>query len=192
MESFTEAWGLICNYCKTKGNIPDIAYNSWISRIEPVDLDVSSGTVTLKVPTVFHRDIIMKSYEKLFHEAFLATLGSDFDIQFLTEDHAPPKEQPEKKVKRDDYDFTFDTFIVGPSNKFAHAASMAVATKPAILYNPLFIYGNSGLGKTHLLYAISAEISKNNPDMTIVYIKGDDFTNELIEAIRRGTTAEFR
>ena len=64
MESFTEAWGLICNYCKTKGNIPDIAYNSWISRIEPVDLDVSSGTVTLKVPTVFHRDIIMKSYEK--------------------------------------------------------------------------------------------------------------------------------
>ena len=69
---------------------------------------------------------------------------------------------------------------------------MAVATKPAILYNPLFIYGNSGLGKTHLLYAISAEISKNNPDMTIVYIKGDDFTNELIEAIRRGTTAEFR
>ena len=122
MESFTEAWGLICNYCKTKGNIPDIAYNSWISRIEPVDLDVSSGTVTLKVPTVFHRDIIMKSYEKLFHEAFLATLGSDFDIQFLTEDHAPPKEQPEKKVKRDDYDFTFDTFIVGPSNKFAHAA----------------------------------------------------------------------
>ena len=69
---------------------------------------------------------------------------------------------------------------------------MAVATKPAILYNPLFIYGNSGLGKTHLLYAISAEISKNNPDMTIVYIKGDDFTNELIEAIGAATTAEFR
>ena len=81
---------------------------------------------------------------------------------------------------------------VSPSNKFAHAAAMAVATKPAVLYNPLFIYGNSGLGKTHLLYAICNEIQKNNPNTNIVYIKGDEFTNELIEAIRRGTTAEFR
>ena len=69
---------------------------------------------------------------------------------------------------------------------------MAVATKPAVLYNPLFIYGNSGLGKTHLLYAICNEIEKNNPNINIVYIKGDEFTNELIEAIRRGITAEFR
>ena len=81
---------------------------------------------------------------------------------------------------------------MGPSNKFAHAASLAVATKPAALYNPLFIYGNSGLGKTHLLYAICNEISRTYPDMNIIYIKGDDFTNEIIEAIRKGTTPEFR
>lgn len=91
-----------------------------------------------------------------------------------------------------DYGLTFDTFVVGSSNRFAHAACLAVATKPAILYNPLFIYGNSGLGKTHLLYAVSKEVHKSFPQMSIVYIKGDDFTNEMIEAIKSGTTAAFR
>ena len=94
--------------------------------------------------------------------------------------------------KSDNYEFTFDTFIVGPSNKFAHAACMAVASRPATLYNPLFIYGNSGLGKTHLLYAITNQIKEENEDVNIIYIKGDDFTNELIDAIRKGTTADFR
>lgn len=74
--------------------------------------------------------------------------------------------------KSDNYEFTFDTFIVGPSNKFAHAACMAVASRPATLYNPLFIYGNSGLGKTHLLYAITNQIREENEDVNIVYIKG--------------------
>ena len=102
-------------------------------------------------------------------------------------------QQKEERFQSDtDYDYTFDTFIVGPSNKFAHAASIAVATKPASLYNPLFIYGNSGLGKTHLLYAICNEISFRHPQMNILYIKGDEFTNEMIEAIRHGTTQEFR
>ncbi|MBQ2792550.1 MAG: chromosomal replication initiator protein DnaA, partial [Oscillospiraceae bacterium] len=90
-----------------------------------------------------------------------------------------------------DYEYTFGTFIVGPSNKFAHAASLAVATNPAGTYNPLFIYGGSGLGKTHLLCAIAAEIKKNDPVADIIYIKGEDFTNELIEAIKNETTIAF-
>ena len=89
-------------------------------------------------------------------------------------------------------DYTFDNFIVGSSNKFAHAACLSVATNPAHSYNPLFIYGPSGLGKTHLLYAIINEIHKNNPDFNIIYVKGDEFTNQMIESIGKGLTAEFR
>lgn len=191
METFIEAWNLICDYLKNQ--IPEVSYNLWIGKIEPVNLDFSSGSVVLKVPTPFHRDIIMKSYQNNLKEAFNNVLGSEFQIDILTEDQMEQQEETKEETKKsDDYEFTFETFIVGPSNKFAHAAAMAVATKPAVLYNPLFIYGNSGLGKTHLLYAICNEIEKNNPNINIVYIKGDEFTNELIEAIRRGTTSEFR
>ena len=91
----------------------------------------------------------------------------------------------------ENYEFTFDTYIVGSSNKFAHAAALAVAANPAGAYNPLFIYGNSGLGKTHLLYAICNDIKINHPEMRTLYIKGDDFTNELIDAIRKNTTRDF-
>ena len=109
----------------------------------------------------------------------------------MKQSHRDAAKKEEEIPESENYEFTFDTFIVGPSNKFAHAASMAVASKPASLYNPLFIYGNSGLGKTHLLYAIRNEIGRTNPKMDIIYIKGDEFTNELIEAIRHGTTGEF-
>ena len=90
------------------------------------------------------------------------------------------------------FQFTFDNFIVGNSNRFANAAAVAVAEKPADSYNPLFIYGPSGVGKTHLLYAIANEIHKAHPDYNIVYIKGDQFTNELINALREGKNNEFR
>ena len=86
----------------------------------------------------------------------------------------------------------FERFIVGNSNKFAHAAALAVAREPAQLYNPLFIYGQSGLGKTHLLYAIGGYIKKSRPNFRICYIKGDEFTNQLVESIGRGTVADFR
>ncbi|MBE6821701.1 MAG: chromosomal replication initiator protein DnaA [Ruminococcaceae bacterium] len=190
MESFTEIWNLVCDYCKKK--ITDIAYSTWISRIEPVNLDFEQGTAVLKVPNELHRQTLTHYYMDLLNEAFRQIFGQEIHIRICTPDETDqPRQVVETPPINDDYEFTFDTYIVGPSNKFAHAASMAVANKPATLYNPLFIYGNSGLGKTHLLYAICNEISRTNPQMNILYIKGDEFTNELIEAIRRGTTAEF-
>jgi len=90
------------------------------------------------------------------------------------------------------FEYTFDNFIVGSSNKFAHAACVAVADKPAQDYNPLFIYGPSGLGKTHLLYAVTNEIKKKNPNANIIYIKGEDFTNQLIDSISRKSISKFR
>ena len=90
------------------------------------------------------------------------------------------------------FEYTFDNFIVGSSNKFAHAACWAVADRPSMDYNPLFIYGPSGLGKTHLLYAITNEIKKKKPDVRIIYIKGEDFTNQLIESLKQGAMPMFR
>ena len=89
-------------------------------------------------------------------------------------------------------DYTFDNFIVGNSNKFAHAAALAVANNPASTYNPLFLYGPSGLGKTHLMYAITNKLLEHSRDLNAIYINGEDFTNQLIESISRKENAAFR
>lgn len=190
MESFTEVWTLVCGYCKSR--ITEIAFSTWISRIEPVSLDFAGGIAVLQVPNELHRQTVLHYYKDLLEEAFRQIFSQEIQIRLvIPEEKKPPAEKEEAAPTSENYEFTFETFIVGPSNKFAHAASMAVASKPASLYNPLFIYGNSGLGKTHLLYAIRSEIGRTHPDMNIIYIKGDEFTNELIDAIRHGTTGEF-
>ncbi|MDR1253503.1 MAG: chromosomal replication initiator protein DnaA [Oscillospiraceae bacterium] len=192
MESFNEAWSLICDYCKAK--ITEVAYKAWISRIEPISIDFKSGKAIIMAPTEFHRQTLSKCYLPMLNDAFNDIFGPGIQIQITT----PDKTSPQKEIKdstsskRTEYEFTFDTYIVGSSNKFAHAASQAVAANPAGAYNPLFIYGNSGLGKTHLLYAICNDIRALRSEMATLYIKGDDFTNELIDSIRRGTANEFR
>ena len=193
MDSFEDAWEVICSYCKTK--ITDVAYNTWISRIKPLKLDFESNTAYLIVPNDFHRQTLTRCYIPLLNEAFEAVFDNKFIVSFKTpeevENHIK-KPEVQVEVKDTNYEYTFDTFIVGSSNKFAHAACLAVATNPSHAYNPLFLWGNSGLGKTHLLYAIGNEIKKNDPSKVICYIKGDDFTNELIESLRLAKMSEFR
>lgn len=193
MDSFDDAWEVICSYCKTK--ITDVAYNTWISRIKPLKLDFESNTAYLIVPNDFHRQTLTRCYIPLLNEAFEAVFDNKFIISFKTPEEVEEySKAPEIKeeIKDTNYEYTFDTFIVGSSNKFAHAACLAVATNPSHAYNPLFLWGNSGLGKTHLLYAIGNEIKKNDPSKVICYIKGDDFTNELIESLRLAKMSEFR
>lgn len=193
MDSFDDAWEVICSYCKTK--ITDVAYNTWISRIKPLKLDFESNTAYLVVPNDFHRQTLTRCYIPLLNEAFEAVFDNKFIISFKTPEEVEEySKAPEIKeeIKDTNYEYTFDTFIVGSSNKFAHAACLAVATNPSHAYNPLFLWGNSGLGKTHLLYAIGNEIKKNDPSKVICYIKGDDFTNELIESLRLAKMSEFR
>ena len=194
MESFEEAWGIICSYCKTK--ITDVAYNTWISRIEPIELDFDKNKAVILVPNDFHRQTITRCYLSLLNEAFEAVFGQIFVIEMKIPEEISVKEEQQAAANAEitdiSYEYTFDTFIVGSSNKFAHAACLAVATNPANAYNPLFLYGNSGLGKTHLLYAIGNEIKKNSPEKTICYIKGDDFTVELVESLRLAKMNEFR
>ncbi len=194
MDSFDDAWEVICSYCQTK--ITDVAYNTWFSRIKPLKLDFEKNTAYLVVPNDFHRQTLTRCYVPLLNEAFEAVFGNKFIISFKIPEEIDEVEKipADNKVENKDtgYEYTFDNFIVGSSNKFAHAACLAVATNPAHAYNPLFLYGNSGLGKTHLLYAIGNEIKKNDPSKVICYINGDDFTNELIESLRLAKMSEFR
>ncbi len=195
MGSFDEAWQVICDYFQNEKKITDVAYKTWISRIEPKNIDFEKGEITLLVPNDFHRQTLMRCYMPMLDDAYQAVFGTTFKTVFTVPDEIIKTQ--EKFLSNEQsadagYEFTFDTFIVGQSNKFAHAACLAVAQNPAGAYNPLFLYGNSGLGKTHLLYAIGNDIKNNYPDKNIIYIKGDDFTNELIESIRLATTSDFR
>ena len=146
------------------------------------------------VPNDFHRLTLTRGYLPKLEEAYEAVLGMNFETIFvIPEENEKQKEKMlgDEKSADTGYEFTFDTFIVGSSNKFAHAASLAVAQNPSSAYNPLFLYGNSGLGKTHLLYAIGNEIRKTKKDSNVIYIKGEDFANEIIQSILNKTTAEF-
>ena len=148
MDSFNEAWKIICDYCKER--ITDVAYTTWISKIEPVSLDFAEGKATLMVPGDFHRQTLVRGYMKLLNDAFASVFGEGIKICFTVPEEINSLEQEiNENIIDEDYEFTFDTFIVGSSNKFAHAASLSVAANPGKSYNPLFIYGNSGLARTH-------------------------------------------
>ena len=191
MEEFNEAWEVICNYCRR--TITDVAYTTWISRIKPLTLNFDKKDAYLIVPNDFHRRTLDRCYRHLLTDAFEAVFGQPFNIIFtVPEDNTEEIIADKEEIVEQGYEYTFDTFIVGNSNKFAHAACLAVAQNPSKAYNPLFLYGNSGLGKTHLLYAIGNEIKKNDISKTICYVKGDDFTNELIESIGSVKMQEFR
>ena len=200
MDSFSDVWELVAHHCKTQ--LSDMVYDLWIKCIEPVKLE--NDTALLYVRSKFQQDLINEKYLEIIKQGFESVLGFPVAVQITCDamvkgDGAAAKEenkQPEEALNQvgigGDYDYTFASFIVGSSNNFAHAAAMAVAANPSNVYNPLFIYGDSGLGKTHLLFAICNEVKKNNPQANIVYVKGEEFTNEMISAIGSGTTMEFR
>lgn len=192
MESFNETWTLVCDYCRSR--ITEVAFKTWISRIEPYSIDFGISQVKLLIPNEFHRETVTRCFLQLLSDAFKEIFGQQFQIKLVVPEEVKAEQEQEspKETSEDDGALTFENYIVGSSNKFAHAASQAVAQNPGGAYNPLFIYGNSGLGKTHLLHAIKNEILKNDPDMKIVYVKGDDFTNEIVESVRKVNTAEFR
>ena len=190
MDSFEQAWELICEYCKSQ--ITGVAYKTWFSSLKPVSLDFENNVATIEAPNEFHMQTLLRGYADVLNRAFESVFGAPIQLSLVVPQADAPAQQETPAPDDDSYELTFDTFVVGPSNRFAHAACQAVAAKPALLYNPLFIYGNSGLGKTHLLSAVSKEFMRNFPDRSVVYVKSEDFTNEIIDAIARGTTAALR
>mgnify|MGYP000239354866 CR=1 FL=1 len=138
-------------------------------------------------------DVTGKTEDEAIQNALRELFSAEFQVTVLTEGELDRYQQPKKNdLIPGTEEYTFERFVVGSSNKFAHAAARAVADNPGHSYNPLYIYGESGLGKTHLLYAIANSIHQNKPGLSVVYVKGDTFTNELIQAIREGRNQEFR
>ena len=166
---------------------------TWFDDAQVVE--ITESKIILYSPSEMRRDYIQGRYAPYIQNALSELFGLE-NMQVVVLSQKEKEEHLNKNFKHKflEYNpqFTFDRFIVGPPNEFAHAAAVAVAKYPAEAYNPLFIYGPSGLGKTHLLYAIAGEISKQYPDFNIVYIKGDQFTNELIQALKEGNNVEFR
>ncbi len=183
-ESFGQVFELVSEYCK--GRLSDIAHTLWIKELMPAGFHES--TATLKVSTPFKRKIIAEKYLALLEEAFEEVMG--FPVKVVIE-YDERLTQPQASEPGPEYEYTFSTFVVGNSNKFAHAASQAVAANPGGAYNPLFIYGESGLGKTHLLNAIMTDIKRANPAMNLIIVKGDDFTNELIDCLSQQRMRDF-
>ena len=176
-----------------EGELTSTTLKTWFDDTEA--LSFTTDTLTLYTPTDFKRNIITSRYLTKIQDALRELFSAEFQVEVLAEG------EKDALPRRGDSSFlpgteayTFDTFVVGSSNKFAYSAAQAVADGPGKPkgYNPLFIYGESGLGKTHLLYAIAHAIHAKYPDYRIVYIKGDAFTNELVAAIREGKNQEFR
>ena len=191
MNSLNDIWAKVVD--SLSGELTPTAITTWFSDCEPVDMD--DCTLVLHTPSSFKRDIIVSRFGESIKKTLSDLFSSPFDIKVLAGDELDEYKsagaEDEDDMLPEMAGYTFDRFIVGNSNKFAHAAAVAVAEKPGRTYTPLFIYGSSGLGKTHLLLAIGHAIHEKNAGASIAYIKGDEFTNQLIRAIKDGSTEDF-
>ena len=194
MDSYNDIWELVRKYCRD--HVSETIYTLWL---EPLQLVSFEDDKVILSASEFKANIIRSKFHQLLNDAFEQYMGFPVTVEIRSEgkESGPAEPAPvvSSKPKSDhpmvNEELTFDTFVVGSSNTFAHAAALAVANAPGEAYNPLFIYGNSGLGKTHLLYAICEKIAANDPDVKILYTRGEDFTNELIKSIQNQTTDAF-
>lgn len=179
--------------------LPSSTIDLWFKDIKIVSF--KNDVVTMTMASPYKCDIVRKKYLERIEREFSNIMGFPVGVDLDCDENMPAeKSESDPSIANNwgstmpayNFEYTFDNFIVGNSNQFAHAACTAVAANPASNYNPLFIYGPSGLGKTHLLYAITNEVKKKKPDVNIIYIKGEDFTNQFIEALAASMTTEFR
>lgn len=184
-----------------KDEVTKISYETWIRDLEIESAE--NGNIVLVANTVFQKDSIMSRYYDLFKNTFRFLTNKEWDINVVLKsgDSAPIEETSHLEQSTNSYanpnsnlnpKYTFDTFVVGNNNRFAHAAALAVAEAPAKSYNPLFVYGGSGLGKTHLMHAIGNEVLRNNKTLNVLYVDSEKFTNQLINAIKDSKTEQFK
>ena len=195
MNSANEIWLSITPVLQEK--FTDIAFKTWFGELEPLDFQLDK--LVLSGPSDFKAKMINERFRPDIMQILKDLFAADIDVTVLGPEEAgayrsAPGTEPaaNQNILMGSEEYTFDRFIVGSSNRFAYNAALAVAEDPGKSYNPLFLYGESGLGKTHLLYSIYHTIKEHHPDYQIIYIKGDEFTNELSEAIRLRKTDAFR
>ena len=190
MYSSAYVWAKVLSHMEER--LGAVTVSAWFDDAEVVELN--ENNLILYSPSDFRREIIRRRCTDYIQDALKEVFNSDAKLMVFGDEELDAFKQKGKSVSSMDFNpqFTFDNFVVGPSNRFAHSAAIAVSKTPGQVYNPLFLYGPPGVGKTHLLYAIANGIRKENPDANIVYIKGDQFTNELIASIQNGKNIEFR
>lgn len=198
MDHILEKWDEILHTVKTEHDISDISFNTWIRPLEV--FGVEDNTLYILVPAVqMTLNYISKKYQLPLKVAIAEITGVEYDIQFILPEQASALNTNKKEKKRFTSEATeksnlnpnykFETFVVGSNNRFAQSASLAVAESPGEAYNPLYIYGGPGLGKTHLMHSIGHFILEGNPDAKVLYVTSEDFTNEVIESIRSGNAS---
>ena len=182
--------------------LTEVSFNTWLKSINPIR--ITENEVILGVPNDFTRGILEGRYKNLIKNSIDEVTNENYKVELVIpgenngydgEDKADPRQEVEESShnnSRLNPKYTFDTFVIGGSNQFAHAASLAVAEAPAKAYNPLFLYGGVGLGKTHLMHAIGHYIHSQRNDVKVVYVTSEKFTNELINSIREYRNEEFR
>ena len=211
LETLKEKWNDILKYLKEEYEISDVSFDTWLLPLEVYALEQPGNIVKIIVPDANFLGYIKKKYSVMLKVSIEEVTGIKCDtVQFLVEEDIVPEPASANQLIQNNTNtvspatlqnanlnpkYTFDTFVVGANNNLAHAASLAVAESPGEIYNPLFIYGGVGLGKTHLMHSIANFILKNNPKAKILYVTSEKFTNELIDAIRNKnniSTTEFR
>ena len=210
LEKLQENWDDILLYLKEEHDIMDVSYRTWLLPLQIYDMDGDKAVII--VPDSAMIGYIRKKYGLFLKVAIEEKTGNECEVDFISKEEAEksaslgkkqassekqPSEISQEALQSANLNpkYTFDTFVVGANNNLAHAASLAVAESPGEVYNPLFIYGGVGLGKTHLMHSIAHFILKNNVNAKILYVTSEKFTNELIDAIRNKnniTTTEFR
>lgn len=184
MNSYEEVFQAVKEHCRKA-----VVEASFKLFIEPLELQgIEGNTAVILTNSEWAKGIIEERFLGAIRKGFEKILGFTILVKIEVKKEEGEQAAP---INGGQYALTFDTFIVGNSNKFAHAAALAVAQNPARAYNPLFIYGESGLGKTHLLKAISYEVQRNKPDANIIYVDGETFTNEIVNAIKENNTNAF-
>jgi len=190
-------WERVLEYLRD--NITETDFHTWFANVRPLGVD--GDVLDIAVPSNFAGDWIQKHYGQLIHEALLrlGSSPSSFRLKVVNQNKAAPLEEPPRSPtatggsrSRLNPKYTFESFVVGDGNKMAHAASRAVAETPGRAYNPLFIYGGVGLGKTHLMHAVGHYVRRHFPDLVVEYFSTETFTNDLISAIRSDRMNAFR
>lgn len=190
MEIIKEKWSEILDHVRVEHELGEVSFKTWLKPLTVYSIE--NSTVSVLVPSEDFLDYVKRKYSLPLKVAISEITGFDVNIDFVGADNISKEEEDSSYIEKTTLSglnpkYTFNTFVVGKNNEFAHAASLAVAESPGELYNPLFLYGGVGLGKTHLMHSIAHFISEKRPELKILYVTSEEFTNQVIEAIRNGS-----
>ena len=199
MELIQSKWDEILEYIKNEYNLSDISFNTWIKPLKFHSVENNKVIIIIPFDQSHSKNYISSKYSLPIKVSITEVTGMEYDVEFILEKDASSEDSlinnniintPEYENTNLNHTYTFDTFVVGSNNRFAQSAALAVAESPGETYNPLFIYGGVGLGKTHLMHAIANYIISENPGKKVLYVTSEQFTNDIIDALRNGNSSQ--